>query len=153
MFTVSKGNFRHAYQKSLKHFISRVVIDILNNMEELNSELHCYYYYYIITVYSKRKWLKFSYIKMFCFSPITNKEDWHGHFYIKRFSAPSFFACTQVMLNRKLIWHSLNSTSTVFLVIICFSTSSINAKKKFLRCGPPSSHVCDFLMIVFSHST
>ena len=44
---------------------------------------------------------------MFFFSPIINKKSWHANFLIKRFNAPSFFACVQVMLKKKSIWHSL----------------------------------------------
>ena len=43
--------------------------------------------------------------KVFFSSPIINKKDWHANFWIKRFSVLSFFACAQVTLNRKSIWH------------------------------------------------
>ena len=44
---------------------------------------------------------------MFFFSPIINKNDRRANFLIKRFNAPSFFACALVTLSRKSIWHDL----------------------------------------------
>ena len=91
--------------------------------------------------------------KVFCFSPIIKRID-TLIFWIKRFNAPSFFACAWVMLNRKLIWLGLNikiilffisSLQQFFKIIICFSSSSINAKKKFWGV-PHLLHVC----VIFS---
>ena len=50
---------------------------------------------------------KSKYMKIVFFSPIINKKDWHANCWIKRFNAPSFFACARVTLNRKSIWHGL----------------------------------------------
>ena len=42
-------------------------------------------------------------------------------------------------------------TSTVYLINLCFSNSSVNAKKEILRYASPS-HVCDFYFLFFVFS-
>ena len=66
---------------------------------------------------------------MLLFSPIINKKDRRTNFSIKRFNAPSFFACTRVMLNRKLIWHCHTITFLLLTTVVYFLSHSISEKK------------------------
>ena len=45
MFTVSEVNLRYAFQKFKTFRFTCAVVDVLNKMEELNSEFYCRVYY------------------------------------------------------------------------------------------------------------
>ena len=95
------GNLRCAFQKSSKHSISYASQQIL--IEELISELHCRVYYCLMN----KKMIKMETYGKCSFFTYNKKKDQRTNFLIKRFSAPSFFACMQITLNRKSIWHGL----------------------------------------------
>ena len=54
MFTVSEVNLRCAFQKFKTFRFTCVVVNILNKMEELNSEFHCRVYYCLFKKKMKR---------------------------------------------------------------------------------------------------
>ena len=51
------------------------------------------------------------------------------------------------IVNIKKFLHFLLAHFNSFLINSCFSSSSINTKQKFWGVPPPSSHVCDFLIL------